>query len=147
MVSITSPRLFARQWSVIVGTMAGMAICSASQGGITTIPGPLPEANSQVLLPSRAPAPIAQNHETRPADVLFGQDPSTDLDLLGSSVNVSNTVSLPTEPAEKSNGTDDSQNPPASAIPIPAALQSGLSGMAALALAGFLRRVRRALRS
>jgi hypothetical protein len=153
MRSDTSPRLSARQWSLIAWAFAIFLACRASHGGVASIPGPLPQIDRPTALGAfpelqSSSAVPDQNAGAKPQDVLFGQDPSADIDLINSGAYASSTAALPSNQIDKADGQDGSPNgPPASAIPIPAALQSGLSGMAALALAGFCRRIRRALRS
>jgi hypothetical protein len=80
-------------------------------------------------------------------DLLWPQGVSGNVELAASDAgNIAENHAVPTDltPAELTKA--DVKGDPASAIPLPPAVQSGLTGMLALALAGLYRPIRRALR-
>jgi len=108
-----------------------------SQAGIAPVSSPQqPQANV---------VPLITTHETESSATaeMFLPDPSRPSVSLNS--DSTPQITIPQLPADLT-ATPASAKDNANAIPLPPAVQSGLTGLAALGLAGGLRRLRRAFR-
>ncbi|HSZ54388.1 MAG TPA: hypothetical protein VK797_01920 [Tepidisphaeraceae bacterium] len=127
-----------------IGIFACLGLCHFTSAGIACIENPL------------VPNPTISSNSPRiaePQDLLWPEGVSGGVELLESQpgqirqLDAASVVdahpSSPSTPALTSSEAADG----ASAIPLPPAVQSGLSGMLALALAGLFKPIRRAFRS
>jgi hypothetical protein len=149
-----------RKWSTIgFGILLCFAACATSQAGIA-VPGSDsisagPPSLSIDTNASQLPAPLAGN--SSPSDVpdvalpqstfggidLLQPRAPGDLSALDGLVTGDHPVQTGATPEEHDTSSDGGAT---SAIPLPPAIQTGLTGMAALGLAGLSKRIRRAFR-
>lgn len=141
----TMLRASARRWSTAVGVLASVVLTGFAQGGVAGVEKPL------VLSPATA---LSEPSMTEPQDLLWPHGVSSGVELLEpqpqqtgqlEQMSLAAAPVLP-PPSSKSQGQTESSDA-ATAIPLPPAVESGLSGILALALAGCFRPLRRLLRS
>jgi hypothetical protein len=138
-------RATARHWSIICGLSVCGIVCAVNQAGVVPVTGPSPSENF-----ASHPSPPAASDSNQFRDLLWPQGVSANLDIAspdlgkvsGDELKAGDSVTPSVGPAKTTTKATD----PASAIPLPPAVESGLAGILALALAGLYKPIRRALR-
>lgn len=141
----TMSRASARRWSIALAGLACVVLTGWAQGGVAGVEKPL-------VLPAAPPS--SGPRLTNGTDLLWPRGASSGMELLEpqpqqtSQLEQTLVASAPISPpsSDKAPGQTASSDA-ATAIPLPPAVESGLSGILALALASCFRPLRRLLRS
>lgn len=141
----TMSRASARRWSIALGFLACVVFTGLAQGGVAGVEKPL-------VLPAAPPS--SGPRITNDMDVLFPRGASSGMELLEpqpqqtGQLEQTLVATAPISPPSSGKVQDQTaSSDAATAIPLPPAIESGLSGILALALASCFRPLRRLLRS